>query len=214
VDVGGCNLQSVVQAAFDNAGVVADRVQGSCDQAGLKHVGGSDPQQSPSGPPWTSPLSRDHTTDAPPPIMTHLCSGIPRQLQPMRDDDGRSGTVAPGVSTVPVTRHIRSRRIRQLSAIATKATPPSTTHRLSAAVSRPYQQRGRQAVSPGSCTATRPRCHAHRRPAVIRGDAKKRPCHRRRLEPEPSAPPAPLLGPGSSSRAPRWCRAARSRHRP
>ncbi|MDT5304069.1 MAG: hypothetical protein QOG79_7613, partial [Mycobacterium sp.] len=42
------------------------------------------------------------------------------------------------------------------------------------AVSRPYQQRGRQGVSPGSCTATRRRCHAHRRPAVIRGDAKKR----------------------------------------
>ena len=89
--------------------------------------------------------------------------------------------------------------------------PPRRT---AAAVSRPYQQPGRQTVSPGSCTATRPRCHAHRRPAVIRGDAKRRPCHRRRLEPEPSAPPAPLLGPGSSSRAPRWCRAARSRHQP
>jgi hypothetical protein len=103
---------------------------------------------------------------------------------------------------------------RQCSAIAAKATPPSTTHHLSVAVSRPYQQRGRRAVPPGSCTATRPRCHAHRLPAVIRGDAKKRPCHRRRREPEPSAPPAPLLGPRSSSRAPRWCRAARSRHRP
>jgi len=45
-------------------------------------------------------------------------------------------------------------------------------------------------------TPLEPRCHAHRRPAVIRGDAKRRPCHRRRLEPEPSAPPAPLLGDG------------------
>ena len=49
----------------------------------------------------------------------------------------------------------------------------------------------RPAVSPGSCNATRPRCDTHRRPAVIRGDAKRRPCHRRRLELEPSAVPAP-----------------------
>ena len=61
----------------------------------------------------------------------------------------------------------------------------------------------------GSCNATRCPCHIRRRPAVIRGDAKRPPGYRRRLEREPSAAPAPLLGPGSSSRAPRWCRAAR-----
>ena len=99
-------------------------------------------------------------------------------------------------STLPVTRHIRSRRIRQCSAAAATTTPPATTHR----------RCGQPAVSvaappggiTGSCHATRPRCHTHRRPAVIRGDARRRPCHCRRLL-EASAAPAPLLRPGSSS---------------